>query len=1415
MKKLLSLFILMLSPMLANAQTVSDVQIGGCLSETRAEEAQIVPTIVLTKEGNVLSVQLLNYESNCGTTDFIVTPKISTNEGETWSLTVNVDPVVPQGMWCTCPFNVSFTVRDLEPNSFYLKCWWYEGMVELTDGEPLVLEYKMENVTIDGISFKLIKVMHKAMLMNWPSDEDELRIPSEVTFEGESYTVTCIDKDAFWNIENATKIVIPKTITSMDIDYDAAIYANPFRECKSLEWIEVEEGCPLFSSVDGVLFAENKTMLLGYPIASPRETYTVPKGVTNIRSGAFVHNKYLRKLVIPEEVTYLGWHLFNDTKSLEELYIRGVLEPECMSTLFEGMDTKVVVYVQSSEVEKFQAVYKGPVYPLPEQTIDEDYLPFVEKGKKWRIITMETPEQQQGKLPFIQWPPLDDTDAPSEHYCHFEKYEMYEEVMRNGKTYTHTFRLDDKVNISQEAGLYREENRCVYVYDEKAGRELLVYDFSLKEGDTFTYEYGFDQPVKCKVLKLGWLDEGPEIVSTTALTSAGTMETKHRRLRIWTIGCDNGSGQYEEFATWVECVGVLENMFSMFDHDKGTSYLAYVERNSPDNWENEFLPFSICNIYDEFGQIHGCNLPTGEADHSEWHHQLTYELEGDRLHVYGKANTQCGPNNYAYFIEKATDDPLVHKIEFIIQDVDPVATCMALHATDFYVPGFDPHMNYIVVDNQGGEHPVINKTSQTAYRPLIEEGKVWTYHYYNDMTGKDFYESLMVSGDTVVDDKSYKKIVDVTTGRVDCAIREEGRKVYATYPHYSGEKLIYDFGLNVGDAFQLYDDNNGSDPNAWAMVVSVDTIVVGSRAFRALDVRSNDMKGWPNWWVEGIGGEYGLTANCLLAGNSYCFSSCKLGEDTLFTNHDFQTLGTIPSIETQMAYYYYKGNKIPLTLNENKVVVSIPKEYDGVCKRIRANLPVLSTIKDGVFDSFIIPRSDFERLASQDFWKEDAKSVVLTSSYYTEDKAEVFETPYLNVKLKKEEDASLLASYAERYRLKIDGNSSYMPLWYILHVTPESEKSPLKCANEIFESGEFASAVPDLSSDDDFEIGVAYRPFVEDGKVWKVGTIPTVSGNPVQVVDYYYFAGDTIIGGKTCKQMMCQRYVGSDFSDTAPSLTKVGAWYEEDKKVYRYYARDKQFRLWYDFSADANDTLQIYEDHPPYIISPRKTGGIKGFKGIYRDVMMTYEGELLNYNISTWMEGVGNIAGPIYCVYIGEELYKDFLMSCTVGDEVIYLNDAYEDGATPEAARKDRIDFTHTIKIKPKSRSAREAEAKSLYGEYNSQQLGINLNALDEAYQVSITDEAGKTVYEKIVNAGSIVGLNIDISAYAKGRYTVTVENSNESFTGEIDTRTTGIEDNVRIEKLKSESIYNLQGQRISSLRKGLNIVSGRKIFVK
>ncbi len=87
-------------------------------------------------------------------------------------------------------------------------------------------------------------------------------------------------------------------------------------------------------------------------------------------------------------------------------------------------------------------------------------------------------------------------------------------------------------------------------------------------------------------------------------------------------------------------------------------------------------------------------------------------------------------------------------------------------------------------------------------------------------------------------------------------------------------------------------------------------------------------------------------------------------------------------------------------------------------------------------------------------------------------------------------------------------------------------------------------------------------------------------------------------------------------------------------------------------------------------------------------------------------------------------------------------------------------------------------------------------------------------VYEKAVNASTVVALNIDISAYAKGRYTVTIENSSESFVGQFESQATGIQAPVKV-PVPVTHIYNLQGQQLSTLQKGLNIVNGQKVYVK
>ena len=1355
MKRLL-LLILVFLPILASAETASDVQNSGCLNKTQEEKN---PTIVLTKEGSVLSVQLLNYESYDAATDFNVTSSISNDDP--YSVTINVAPIIPGGTqvewdW-VCLFNVSFTIRDLEPNRFYLNCWWYKGMVELTEGEPMVLEYKIENVNIDGISFKLLKAMHKAMLMRWTTTEEELNIPSEVNYEGETYTVMGIDKDAFWNLDHATKVTIPKTIRSMNLDSDNSIYANPFRECKSLKWIEVEDGCPLFSSDDGVLFAEDNTMLLGYPIASSRETYTVPEGVTKIRSGAFHHNMYLRKLVIPERVTNLGWHLFNDTKSLEELYIRGVIEPECMSDLFGGMDTKVAVYVQPSEVEKFKAVYKGPVYPLPDDTDDSDYLPFVEEGKEWHVVRS--------------------TSGPDHVYeVDFYLPSGIEEIYGNNY---YKMKVSIK-NTVFETYLLREEDRKIYIFDDDTQKEYLVFDYSLKEGDTYeTYSYEEQKMVTYKVLSVGDYTEGPQVKCYRNDEQANNGTTQYRYLRKWTV-CRTDNEMLQK--TWIEGVGSLEGpLANLYDERpiSSVSYLAYVQYNENDYL---YLPFTI---NDEFGQVHGCNLPKGKEDYfdwEDWHHQLSYELEGDRLHVYGKAILNCGLNYYACFIEEQTDDPLVRKLHFEMQGGGPSANCMGLYETDFYVSGFDPNINYIVVDNLEEEHPVINKTQQSNYVPFVEKNKQWHVvesYAYNDAYGNTSYggsdSRFWMEEEVERDGKSYvhaRRYLDALCEVQETGLfREENRRVYKYDEKAGRDIMLYDFSLKEGDTFTY---EFGVDQPVNCKVLKQGSLEDGPQIassctltpdgtleikYRWLNTwtigRENESGEYEEFatWVEGVGAlenVFGLISN----------SIGKFSYDLAYVERiDYET-GYRQNGYLPFSFHTISMHGCNLQTGESN------EEYDDRLHHLTYEL-------EG--DRLHIYGDMYIQCGSNNY------------AYFVEKPTD---DPLMHMIEFIPREVYPVADcmghhHTDFYVPGFDPNLNY----YVLD-DREDEKHPV--INKM-----------------------AYRPMIEDGKVWKVGS--SSSGNPVKLVEYYYFDGDTIIDGKNCKQMMCQRYVSPDYPDYAvimqyPLLQYVGAWYEEDKKVYTYDATNKLFKMMYDFSLDANDTLRI--DNFPYVIGTRKTGGMKGFKGVYREVWECGDGEN-TYRCAPWLEGVGGVYGPpttnVFNVELGDPAW--FLMSCIVGDEVIYLNDEYEDEATPEGAKKGRFDFSHTIKEKPRA-PMREGNSQELYGEYNELQLCINLNPLDDAYLVSITDESGKVVYEKSINAGNIVGLNIDISNYTEGRYTVTMENSQESFTGEFDVQTTGISLTPALSQ-REGAIYNLQGQRLKSLQKGLNIVNGRKFVVK
>ena len=516
----------------------------GCLSHSRGAEIATSPTIKLTKEENILSVELLNYTSNCGTTGFEVENKIIDGNNENPTVAINVTPVIPAYMDCTCPFNISYTVRDLEKNKFYLTCWWYEGQVELTEGEPLVLEYQTKDVVIDGLKFRLLKVSHQAKLITWDNNVTTLQIPSEVEYEGEKYTVTSVNQSVFSKNSSITKIIIPKTVKNTDFGSNEGFKYNPFVDCISVESIEVEEGNPAICSVDGVLFNKDTTTLIGYPAASARESYTVPASVKTAGDGAFFNSKYLKKIVLPDNIETLGYSLFASSKSLEEVVLpssikelsiylfkdctklKSVVIPEGVTTIgysaFEGCTSLESISLPESinfidffafgSLSNLKNVYcQAKIVPNTSQNVFGNvnlskvtlHVPAAsinayqatEPWKNFKEI-VELPDQDDYH-PFVEngkeWTMayLGTVSPEYQHTFSYQQIKLGSAIEVDGMTFKQIvssswqYDQDGPSNWKETNEYVGEADGKVYLYNQQTKNTIQVMDFTLKVGDTY------------------------------------------------------------------------------------------------------------------------------------------------------------------------------------------------------------------------------------------------------------------------------------------------------------------------------------------------------------------------------------------------------------------------------------------------------------------------------------------------------------------------------------------------------------------------------------------------------------------------------------------------------------------------------------------------------------------------------------------------------------------------------------------------------------------------------------------------------------------------------------------------------------------------------------------------------------------
>ena len=126
------------------------------------------------------------------------------------------------------------------------------------------------------------------------------------------YRVTEISFNAFSKCKGLTEITIPDSVNEIKI--------NAFEGCSSLTNMLVDAENPNYSSTNGVLFNKARTRLFLCPNGRSG-SYTIPDGVVEIGSCAFIGCTSLTDVIIPNTVTYIGFTAFANCERLKSILV--------------------------------------------------------------------------------------------------------------------------------------------------------------------------------------------------------------------------------------------------------------------------------------------------------------------------------------------------------------------------------------------------------------------------------------------------------------------------------------------------------------------------------------------------------------------------------------------------------------------------------------------------------------------------------------------------------------------------------------------------------------------------------------------------------------------------------------------------------------------------------------------------------------------------------------------------------------------------------------------------------------------------------------------------------------------------------------------------------------------------------------
>ncbi len=170
----------------------------------------------------------------------------------------------------------------------------------LVMGSPMLWAY---DFTHDGINYTIRSQSGHLVSVSKGSYSGAVTIPSTVSHDGASYTVTSIDDEAFSYSRELTQVSLPATISTIGI--------SAFDNCAQLTTINIPSG---------VTAIEDET----FYNCSALSHITLPSSLVEIGSNAFAGCRSLASLSLPSATSTVGSYAFQQCTSLQSLTATGL-----------------------------------------------------------------------------------------------------------------------------------------------------------------------------------------------------------------------------------------------------------------------------------------------------------------------------------------------------------------------------------------------------------------------------------------------------------------------------------------------------------------------------------------------------------------------------------------------------------------------------------------------------------------------------------------------------------------------------------------------------------------------------------------------------------------------------------------------------------------------------------------------------------------------------------------------------------------------------------------------------------------------------------------------------------------------------------------------------------------------------------